>query len=272
MHGQHAEDAFNAARAAQQMAGHGFGGIDHCFLRMIPKSHLDGVGLIQVAQRRGCAVRVDIADLVGIDTRVLERHLHRAPRPVYIGRSHMVGIAAHAKTSHFSINFGTACFGVFVFFQHQNTGAFAQNKTFTVFVPRTRSRLRVVITGAERSGGGKTTQTKRRNSAFRTTGNHDIAIAVFNHACRQTNGVQPCGAGRDDGNIGAFEAKFDRYMTRDHVDDGGGNEKWGDTTRPPVDILHMGLLNGGQAPNARTDVATNATRLFQAQRIAGRQP
>ena len=71
----------------------------------------------------------------------------------------MVGITTHAKTNQLCINFCTTGFGVFVFFQHHHTGAVAQHKTITVFVPRSAGLLWCIITGRECPGSTKTTHT-----------------------------------------------------------------------------------------------------------------
>jgi len=80
--------------------------------------------------------------------------------------------------------------------------------------------------------------------------------------------VQTGGACGDDSDVWAFEAKFDRHMTRNHVDDRCRYKKRGDTAGATVDIFNVGVLNGRQAANTGADVAANACGFFFAQRVA----
>src|SRR5690606_22279642 len=56
---QGGEHGLDAAGGAQQVAGHGLGGVDHQLLGVVAESQFQGVGLVLVAQGRGSAVRVD---------------------------------------------------------------------------------------------------------------------------------------------------------------------------------------------------------------------
>lgn len=51
MQGEHGEHRLDTARAAQQVARHGLGRADHDFAGMRTKRRLDGIGLVDVAQR-----------------------------------------------------------------------------------------------------------------------------------------------------------------------------------------------------------------------------
>ena len=64
MHRQHCKHAFDPASASQLMSGHGLGGTDDHLVRMGTESRFDGVGFIDVAQGRGCAVCVQVIHLV----------------------------------------------------------------------------------------------------------------------------------------------------------------------------------------------------------------
>ncbi len=66
---QHGKDRLRPAGATQQVAGHGLGGVHHQPVGMVAESSLDGLGFVDVAQRRGCAVGVQVMDLVGVDAR-----------------------------------------------------------------------------------------------------------------------------------------------------------------------------------------------------------
>ena len=60
--GEDGDAGFQAAGAAEQMAGHGFGGADRDLA--LAKKVADGVGLQRVADGRGRSVGVDVIDFV----------------------------------------------------------------------------------------------------------------------------------------------------------------------------------------------------------------
>ena len=68
--GQDCENTFNATRTTQQVPGHGLGGADQSFLGVVTQSRFDGIGFIDITQGGGGAVGVQVAHLIGIDTRI----------------------------------------------------------------------------------------------------------------------------------------------------------------------------------------------------------
>ena len=84
--------------------------------------------------------------------------------------------------------------------------------------------------------------------------------------------MQPGGAGRDDGQVGPGETKADRYMARDHVDDRRRHKKGRDAARATLAVVFVGLLDQGQATNARTHHAADALGAGFIQRLTMRQP
>src|SRR5579862_5470348 len=70
---EHADTRFEAAGAAEQVAGHGFCGTDRQAVRVVAEDALDGNGFDGVAQGRGRAVCVDVSDLFGSHARVAQR-------------------------------------------------------------------------------------------------------------------------------------------------------------------------------------------------------
>ena len=83
--------------------------------------------------------------------------------------------------------------------------------------------------------------------------------------------MQSGGAGRDDRDIGAFEAVFHAHMARDHVDDAGGNEKGRDAAWAASRQLRMRVFDQRQTANARADVHPDAHSLLVAERFVGGQ-
>ncbi len=70
---QRREHRFDAAGPAEQVAGHRLGRIDHQLARVLAERQLDGIGLVDVAERRRGAVRIQVLHLVGIDAGIAQR-------------------------------------------------------------------------------------------------------------------------------------------------------------------------------------------------------
>jgi hypothetical protein len=49
---QYRKHGLNTARTAKQVAGHGFGGIHHHFVSVVAQSRLNGLGFVDITQRR----------------------------------------------------------------------------------------------------------------------------------------------------------------------------------------------------------------------------
>ena len=113
--------------------------------------------------------------------------------------------------------------------------------------------------------------TQRRHAGFGTTGDHHIRVAVFDQTTGFTNAVQTCGASGHNSQVRPFETTAHRHMPRDHVDDRGRDEKWGNPTRTACGVFGVGVFDQRQAANARTDHHTDAASLFFTQRLARRQ-
>ncbi len=101
----------------------------------------------------------------------------------------MVGIAAHTKTDQLGVNLRAAFFRVLVLFEYDNARAVAQHKTIPFFIPRTACRLRVIVTGGERTRRAETADAKRRTGFFRAACEHNGSIAVGDDARRMANVV-----------------------------------------------------------------------------------
>ena len=134
---QDCEHTLNTARTTQQVACHGLGRANQGFLGMAAQGCFDGIGLIDITQGGRCAVCIQIAHLVCIDTCIAHGRNHGATWAIHTGCSHVTGISAHAVAAYFCINFGTTRFSVFVLFDDHDAGAFSEHKTISVFVPGT---------------------------------------------------------------------------------------------------------------------------------------
>ena len=116
----------------------------------------DRVGFVDIAQRGGGAVGVQVLHRIRVESGVAQCAEHGAARAVHAGRGHVAGVGTHAKARQFGVNFCATGFGVFVFLEHHDARAFAQDKAVAVFVPGARSGSGVVVAGAQRAHGSKT--------------------------------------------------------------------------------------------------------------------
>ena len=227
---------------------------------MIAESALDGACLSHVAGRRRGAVRIDVLDLIRIQTGVVQRDVHALGGACAVlgGRGHVIGVGVHADTDQFGIDGRAARLGVLVLFEYHDTGAVAEHEAVTVLVERTAGGLGIVVAGREGARGGKATETDRRGRHLGAAGQHHVDIAVTDHERRLADVVRAGRAGRDDGIIGAFEAELDREIAGHHVDDVGGHEEGRDPARPLVAIDLVIVLDAGDAADAGTHGHTDA--------------
>ena len=138
---QHGEHRLDAAGAAEQVAGHRLGRVDDQLLRVVAERELDRVGLVDVAERRRRAVRVEVLDLVGVERRPLRSAaLHRALRAVDVRRGHVERVGAHAEADQLGVDLGAAPLRVLVLLEHQDAGALAEDEAVAVLVPRAARR------------------------------------------------------------------------------------------------------------------------------------
>src|SRR5947209_15702818 len=111
-----------------------------------------------VADRRGSAVGIDIADIGGADLGVTNRVAHNAESAFVLRRrlSDVVGVTAHSISNDFGNGFCATRARMLEFFQNQNSSAFTDHETVAILVPGTAGTLGVVVTERKGPHGGKT--------------------------------------------------------------------------------------------------------------------
>ena len=171
-------------------------------------------------------------------------------RAFFVRRGNVVSIGAHTEADDFGVDFRTAFFGVFQFFQHQHARAFADNEAVAAFVPRTGSGSRVVVTGGKCLHGGKTANAQSADGAFGTTGNHHVCVAVFNQSCRVTDGVCAGRTGRNHAVARAAVAFENGYVAGNQVNQRAWDKERIDFTRAAFDNGFTGGFDAGQAADA----------------------
>src|SRR5262249_23438236 len=146
---QRADACLQTARAAKQVAGHGFRGADGKFLARRPftEKPFHRGGFDDVADRRRSTVGVDVADIVGGKLGVFKSRAHDAERAVAVfdGLRDVVRVAGHAIADDFGNDRGIAFRRVFERLEDQNARALADDETIAVDVKRPAGGGRIVV-------------------------------------------------------------------------------------------------------------------------------
>ncbi|EOC30932.1 hypothetical protein NM2004032_2123 [Neisseria meningitidis 2004032] len=125
-------------------------------------------------------MQINPADVFGRKTCVLQCRLKGKDCALRVGagRGNMVGIAVGSVADEFGVNFRTAPFGVFQFFQHENPRAFADDQPVAVRVVWARGFFRFAVAAA---GGIKRVENIHfgREKFFASARQHHIGQTVF---------------------------------------------------------------------------------------------
>ena len=98
----------------------------------------------------------------------------------------------------------------------------------------------------------------RRDGGLGAAGDHDVGVAVFDHAAGIADAVGGGGAGGDHGEIRSLEAVHDRQIARDHVDDAHGNVKRRNPARSLFLDGQRGVFDRADAADAGAEVHADA--------------
>ncbi len=159
LHGQDGDAGFQAAGAAEEVAGHGLGGADQKLVidGALAEDVLDGLGLEGVAEGRGGGVGVDVVDLVGRDAGDFERVLHGAAAAFAFGghAGHVEGVGGHAVADDFGEDLCAAGLGELQLFEDEDAGAFADHEAVAILVEGAAGVGGVFVAGGEGLHGGE---------------------------------------------------------------------------------------------------------------------
>ena len=97
---------------------------------------------------------------------------------------------------------------------------------------------------------------------FGAAGDHDIGILEGNKPGSVADGVGARGTGGHHRMVGPLAAELDRNEARGKIDERAGNEKRADPARPLLGQDQGGLLDVGEAADARADQHAGATAIF----------
>lgn len=138
------ERGFDCARRTQRVSGLRLGGRAG---RIVAENRCNGTAFHTVVVVRPGAVQINPADVFGRKTCVLQCRLKGKDCALRVGagRGNMVGIAVGSVADEFGVNYRTAPFGVFQFFQHENPRAFADDQPVAVRVVWARGFFRFAV-------------------------------------------------------------------------------------------------------------------------------
>ncbi len=245
------------------MAGHGFRRADWDFLGAFTENALQRAGLDHVADGRGCAMSVHVADVVGSELRVFERRHHHAISAIAVlfRLGHVIGIARHTVAHDFRENRCIAFLGVFEGFENQNARTFADHKTVAARVPGTAGVLRIVIPRGERLHGRKPADAHGRDGRLRASANHHLRGPALDNFEGVAHGMRGSGASRSSGGIRPFRTIANGNLPRSQIDDRRRNEKRRNLVRAAVQQLAMFALNDVESADAGRNVDANLIQI-----------
>ncbi len=141
---------FGQAAGAHEVAGRGLGGAHRRCAFAAAEHGLDRQRFGLVAERRGCAVRVDIANVGRLHAGPLERQLHAAGSAfaVRAGRGNVVCIRGIRVTGEYGVDFCAAGECMLLGLDQESAAAFTDNEAVAVKVERAARLL-----GGRRFGG-----------------------------------------------------------------------------------------------------------------------
>ena len=132
----------------------------------------------------------------------------------------MVCITAHAVTGQLTINSRATSFGVLILFQYQHTRTVAEHKAIAINIPGSAGRFRVIVASRKRPCRTKARKPQRTSCHLRTTTHHGVSISVLYKPTSLTDIMCTCGTGSSNTNVRSLQTAHNRYISRDHVNDG----------------------------------------------------
>src|SRR5688572_24436607 len=123
---------------------------------------------------------VDVADLLGTDAGIFNGIEHDpVSTATVIGRQGDVKcVAAHPVSNQLRDNCSATFHGEFPFFDNQNTGSFANDKTVSLLIEGSRRAGRFLITSGESAHGGEPADAHGSDRRFRSAAEHDVGFAA----------------------------------------------------------------------------------------------
>ena len=118
---------------------------------VVAEDVLDRLRLGRVAERGRGAVRVDVADALGLDAGALERAAHhrRDADRLGLGLGEVVRVVRGAVAEHLGVDRGAAALGVLPVLEHDRAGALGHDEAGARRVERPRRARGILVLGDE---------------------------------------------------------------------------------------------------------------------------
>ncbi len=239
---------------------------------MVAEHALDRRRLDLVVEVGAGAVRVDVADLLGRDAAVPQRHAHRARRTVgvLVRRGDVVGIVGRAVAEHLAQDRRAAALGVFVLLEHQGGSAFAHHEAVAVAVERPRGALGIVVATRYRLQRAEAGEPQFGRRGLRAARDHDVGFAPLDGAQREADRVARTRAGRRRDVAGALQAEPDRGLAGHGVRHDLRDEERADAVGATFDLQHLAGFDLVDAADAGAEDAAGQRAVLLAHVEPGR--
>ena len=245
--GLDAGDGFGQAAGAHEVAGRGLGGAHRRCAFAAAEHGLDRQRFGLVAERRGRAVRVDIANVGRLHAGLLERQLHAAGSAfaVRAGRGNVVCIRGVRVTGEYGVDFCAAGECMLLGLDQESAAAFTDNEAVAVKVERAARLLGVVVSAGKRLGLRQTGNHDRAQNALAADCQNRVCLAgAEQHRCGH-DGIAACRACRVERQTRAVNAVCNRDLGSSDVADGHRHKARADALACVERSLR--LCNGGNA-------------------------
>ena len=179
LHGKHRGHSLNGTGGTEQVTRHRLRAGDVQLEGCIAKYFLDGLGLADVAHMGRGSVHVDVVDVLGLQTSILQGVLHHKLSAEALGMrgSDVVCIGTHAGTHHLGIDLGTTGLGVLQFLKDEAAGTLGHDKSVAQGTERTAGLLGLVVAGRQGMHGVEAAHACSADSSLGTTGYDGVGLA-----------------------------------------------------------------------------------------------
>ena len=154
----------------------------------LPNSRVTAPKFDLIAQRRRCAVRIDILNFGWRNSGLFQRHLHGAKAAIagFFRRGDMIGVTAKTISDDFGINLRAALFGVFQSLPARQCPRLRPSQNHRGLCHRGATRasgvsLKLVLSALQAAKPGNA---DGADGCFRTARHHHIGVVILNETAR----------------------------------------------------------------------------------------
>src|SRR5215210_781217 len=192
--------------------------------------------LWSVSGRGCCGVGVDVADLLGVEARILERVDHRPldAAAVLVGRGYVVGVGGAAVAGDGGDRFCAAALRVLLALQDQCSGALAHHEAIAALVEGTAGPGGVVVTAAHGPYRAKASHREGRYGGFRGAGYHHVSVSAPDQLQTLRDRLPSRGTGENRTLARPRSAERDSKLPGRHVRDHHRDQERAHPSRPTL--------------------------------------